>query len=1215
MRFLSKIAFINSGAVRFAEINLDGNVHFIGTQGVGKSTILRAILFFYNADTQKLGISKEKKLFSEYYFPFANSYIVYEVTRETGPFCVLLFKSLGRLSYRFIDGAFNVRNFIAEDGRVAETWDKIRAVFDQQGIDYSRKIDTYEEYRDIIYGNNEGKRDLRKYALLESRQYQSIARTIQNIFLNARLEAEFIKQTIIHSLSDVDVEINLQTYQYELKGFEEQLADIRQFRLSITQADNISAHHGTILTLEKEKADYCRSLGRAAELARAKKPVLESALEQATGKKSRISNKISEAEKRFENIRKGIQDEIAVLKRNLKTANEKIEHYGQINIEEMISRVSRKSDHDSNKVNLEQEKGVLTTRFRELTIKFEALDKELVNQLASFENSIGRRRNEIEADFLTTREHLHQQCNSLITQMEKQQQAGLQGADDAQRRQAGIVQKLKEEKVVLVNRRLYEEETDQAKDLSASLLANRTEIESNLKVLKSEAETHQKQWANEQKSRTESYERQKEKLDEKITQMAAKLRGIEATLRTGKDSFYGWLCERVPGWETSIGKVCDEKILFHTGLSPKINPPDVQPSFYGIDVDLREIERTVKTIADYEKERDGITSEIETLRRSISEISEQFTNDIEKLNKRHSAKLKENKDQQRLAGYRLQQTADKLKSAELALIELRKKADDEKKAALERIDSELIRAVDTELKAKTAFEDLREDIRKQRTAIEKNRDRKIEATLNEKNAALEQLGRELEEYLKGHQERRKALEKQKHAELSGQGADITRLSEIENSLAVIGRELAYIASMVEVIAVYKNDKKEFIDRIDEFKQELRLNEQQLEQEDIKFQRHKALLDEKVRVVDDEINTHKDALSKLNEDLEAFDNFQNWQWFDKVCPFLKEPATSSTIDRCKDLVHRIKESHYVIVERLRELREMTHKYLGRFSADNIFQFKTNLSTEEEYLQFADELSRFIADDKISEYEKRVNERYANIIKLIAKETAGLASREGEIQGVIGKINRDITEKNFVGVIKKIELKMDESANRVVQILKMIARFHDENGLVLGAADLFSWQHDNDATNKKAIDLLKQLIKEIGDYKHDIISLSDSFELKFRVIENQNDTGWVERLSNVGSEGTDILVKAMLNIMLLNVFKEGASRRFRDFKLHCVMDEIGRLHPGNVRGILKFANDRNILLINGSPTEADALAYRHIYKLEKDGESITKVKRIITQHSIS
>src|ERR1035438_1365629 len=102
--------------------------------------------------------------------------------------------------------------------------------------------------------------------------------------------------------------------------------------------------------------------------------------------------------------------------------------------------------------------------------------------------------------------------------------------------------------------------------------------------------------------------------------------------------------------------------------------------------------------------------------------------------------------------------------------------------------------------------------------------------------------------------------------------------------------------------------------------------------------------------------------------------------------------------------------------------------------------------------------------------------------------------------------------------------------------------------------------------------------MSEAKENEIRLSDSFELQFRIKENDNDTDWVEKLSNVGSDGTDVLVKAMINIMLLNVFKESASKRFKDFRLHCMMDEIGKLHPNNVKGILKFANDRNILLIN-------------------------------------
>lgn len=79
MIYLSKITFINSANIPYAEIMTDGNVHFTGTQGVGKSTLLRAVLFFYNADTQHLGIRKQgQRGFVDFYLSNPDSYIIYE---------------------------------------------------------------------------------------------------------------------------------------------------------------------------------------------------------------------------------------------------------------------------------------------------------------------------------------------------------------------------------------------------------------------------------------------------------------------------------------------------------------------------------------------------------------------------------------------------------------------------------------------------------------------------------------------------------------------------------------------------------------------------------------------------------------------------------------------------------------------------------------------------------------------------------------------------------------------------------------------------------------------------------------------------------------------------------------------------------------------------------------------------------------------------------
>ena len=125
MRYLNKIILINSANVKYAEISLDGNVHFIGTQGVGKSTLLRTILFFYNADTFGLGIPKQKTSYTDYYFQKSNAYVIYEVIRSDGKFCVVSYKSQHKVCFRFFDGEFKQEYFVNENGNVPDGWDGI----------------------------------------------------------------------------------------------------------------------------------------------------------------------------------------------------------------------------------------------------------------------------------------------------------------------------------------------------------------------------------------------------------------------------------------------------------------------------------------------------------------------------------------------------------------------------------------------------------------------------------------------------------------------------------------------------------------------------------------------------------------------------------------------------------------------------------------------------------------------------------------------------------------------------------------------------------------------------------------------------------------------------------------------------------------------------------------------------------------------------------
>ena len=272
MKYLNKIIFINSANIPYAEIAVDGNVHFTGTQGVGKSTVLRALLFFYNADKQRLGIQQGQKPFDEFYFRQSNSYILYEVMRDNGAYTILVSRYQGRASWRFIDAPYRREWLITDDKQVLSDWVKIRERIDKN-VAVSARIESGVMFKDIIFGNTHDPKYTR-YALVQSSHYQNIPRSIQNVFLNTKLDADFVKNTIIQSMADDDLPIDLQTYRRLVTDFEREYDEIdcwfRQSRDGSypvrRQALKIAEMGRTIVALDRH-AQPCRGRQRTAHTA------------------------------------------------------------------------------------------------------------------------------------------------------------------------------------------------------------------------------------------------------------------------------------------------------------------------------------------------------------------------------------------------------------------------------------------------------------------------------------------------------------------------------------------------------------------------------------------------------------------------------------------------------------------------------------------------------------------------------------------------------------------------------------------------------------------------------------------------------------------------------------------------------------------------------------------------------------------------------------
>ena len=377
-------------------------------------------------------------------------------------------------------------------------------------------------------------------------------------------------------------------------------------------------------------------------------------------------------------------------------------------------------------------------------------------------------------------------------------------------------------------------------------------------------------------------------------------------------------------------------------------------------------------------------------------------------------------------------------------------------------------------------------------------------------------------------------------------------------------------------------------------------QQRYEDKRIRIEKKKQAFEDQQRAIQKDLAHRRDGLNQYHQVIENEHLVSN--------DYLADNKVKSTHLDCLQLISQLRGTINQKRETIEILKGTVVNFNRNFKPQNAFHFNTMPITDADYMQIAVDLQEFIDNNKIEEYRRRTSEHYKDILGRISTEVGALMKRRSDVDGVILDINRDFVEKNFAGVIKSIELRANESSDKLMQLLISIHNYCIENALSIGELNLFS-SDNRDEVNRKVVDYLKSLSHQLqNEPNRNIVSLGDSFRLQFRVKENDNDTSWVERINNVGSDGTDILVKAMVNIMLINVFKKKAARKSGDFIVHCMMDEIGRLHPNNIKGILQFANSRNIQLINSSPTSYNPYDYRYTYLLSKHGVK-TKVEKLL------
>ena len=1212
MKYLNKIIFINSANIPYAEISVDGNVHFTGTQGVGKSTVLRALLFFYNADKHRLGIQQGQKSFDEFYFRQSNSYILYEVMRDNGAYTILVSRYQGRASWRFIDAPYRREWLIGDDKQVLSDWVKIRECIDRN-VAVSARIESGAMFKDIIFGNTRDSKYTR-YALVQSSHYQNIPRSIQNVFLNTKLDADFVKNTIIQSMADEELPIDLQTYRRLVTDFEREYDEIdcwfRQTRDGKypvrQQALKIAEQGRIIVALDQQLSDVWRKLNHAASNSEQRIPLLEAEATEIKTEIEKEQDREKELAADYGKEKDSLNQELGAHKSKLKEITQARKKFEAIGIDAILNLADRETAIRQEAADKQTLLDDLLKTHASIEEKYNIAKGKLENARQAFENSqkeaYYRKQDMLQASRKKLDDERTRSRNQVIDAFNNWRR------ESDERLQLLVTEQNKAENALKELRQWHPmaDEIKQADEQLQQLNLSEKENAAKQEAIKSQITQITAEYEMKEAEMKQASRREQERLEADRKQAIAQITRIDDLLSHLDGSLYKWLCDNAEGWENTIGKVVDEeRILYAQGLEPQLD--SASDSLFGVKLDLDNVASAHRTPDEYRLEKKNLDEQVRQIDRQLAQLPVILQEEISKLGKKYAAQLNPLRQQTTLLKVEEEQMPVKRQN----LQNLRHKLEMEEQERIAREKDIRERTFNDALLKVQSEKEARE-----KSEIKNKKDLKeLDISFSKATKALDdelRIFREIQiseraERNREFDEQEKQLDEQLKAELAGKGVDTNLLEQYRKALNDLNTLLARIDKERPTVIRYRDAQENLFAKEPEIKKTIRDIDQRLSMMRQRYEDKRTRIGKKLKEMEDR---QKMVLKELAHRKEGLGLYHQMIENEHLVPdtFLSDGKMVHTQQDCQQLLSQLRGTVNQKRESIDKLKDTVVSFNRNFKPQNAFHFNTMPVADNDYMQIAVDLQDFMDNNKIEEFRRRTSEHYKDILGRISTEIGSLMKRRSDVDEIMLDINRDFVEKNFAGVIKSIELRANESSDKLMQLLMSIHDYTVENALSIGELNLFS--NDNrDEVNRKVVDYLKSLSHQLqNEPNRQTVSLGDSFRLQFRVKENDNDTGWVERINNVGSDGTDILVKAMVNIMLINVFKKKAAKKSGDFIVHCMMDEIGRLHPNNIKGILQFANSRNIYLINSSPTSYNPYDYRYTYLLSKYGMR-TRVEKLL------
>jgi hypothetical protein len=1184
------------------ELDLTGHTQLEGTNGAGKTSLMRLLPLFYGMRPSDI-VSKvdQAKNFADFYLPRESSILVYEYARPFGQKCQVLATSDGRgVHFKFIDDAYDSQYFIASTaGSKAKPFSisEIEKNYRNIGKESSKFLGI-DKYRQVIQNLRSGRKH-KEIRLLQNRfsfseQACPHIDKVINGTIEKNLDFEAVKRMLVAIASDhLARDTNDEKEQLSLNK-----ADITNWLADIQASRAIKKVADKITVWQSDFSEFSSLVNK-----------LQHLHAEIIAHQTRLEIRQQERDELKRNSivsRNKLDSEFANLTEQFNKAKADL-------IAKIEADLSKIDLLDEDKLNYDDDDASSYQIKAEQAPQIQAELNEVIAIIDAFEGNISK---------------IGQKFDKLIQQMEVEK---LKGINNNKEKSALIATKSNEQLSRInevfhqqehaLNAQLHKEELKLQKDqqqiqhqvdtanqqLAQPIIPQEltADIEANIQAL-----THAQQNTNQLVQQASELQKQQYQLDKQqnqqltqrsevsryLEQLKQDYHQVELQLLPKADSLHHYLINepKAANWQDTIGRLLTTEQLSRSDLNPhwlaSSNDNQTPASLYGLSIDLTQLpcdDSLFLDEAQLREKRQVIETKLQTQTDKISHFDEQL-----KFIAREISQLKVHVTEQAQSLNQQQLTLGQLKTQQESLVVKKQLAI---KAHRQTIETQL-----------QTFTQQLKVLEKKQHSFEENKTEQLHELTNDKleksmvvesdrDNQLTLLSEQLSTLISNTKQRLSELKKQ-------QAIDIEKLDpegEVDKRIAkrlILETDLLQCSVFAQKARDYNsfmNERYCHRDALAEENQNRKIIKRNIETnyEDSRIELSTKINDLKqlIRKNNQEKQATDDLLVQLNDnkrlcEMSAINS--------ELCE--QEPANQA--DLSVSFFHDYYQQFKTIEKRLTsQLNTFSERFRKDHSGSELFENWQKLLHDNDNYSGATALFKY--REPISELLNSADQKQQSTYQLVTVNATMINEFYQHIENFgrnIKRIGKLLSTK--VTALAHFEALADINVTTVMKQEEL-----DYWGPLQKFAEVFELYKDQlrDGLGEVPDDLVFAMQKLANYLPNEgfVLAHNNLFDLEFTIVEKGQvkHARNAKQLKKVSSTGLSYLAMLSLFAGLLAMLR-GDSKHASQIILP--VDELGELAAENIDLLLKMFNDNHISMLSASPsTDRHILSlYNRHYKLK-------------------